>query len=178
MTYIEEARQIAAQCWCDDETKHIEMDAMLAEAVAIRIAVWMDSAAEFSRNQEFYHGIVTQIGEMFGDAAKTSDDGSVQEEVLALRVPELVEALISANALARPAAPQAQLPDQKEENRGSSGGAPCSAASVSCAYCQQPILPGQPTVSDEWGESGARMHIGCSAADQDGQDIDREKGDS
>ncbi len=97
MTYIEEARQIAAQCWCDDETKHIEMDIVLAEAVAKRIAAWMDSAAQFSRNEEFYRGIVTQIGEMFGEAAKTSDDGSIQEDVLALKVPELVAALISAN---------------------------------------------------------------------------------
>ncbi len=97
MTYIEEARQIAAQCWCDDETKHIEMDVVLAEAVAKRIAAWMDSAAQFSRNEAFYHGIVTQIGEMFGEAAKTSDDGSIQEDVLALKVPELVAGLISAN---------------------------------------------------------------------------------
>lgn len=98
MTYIEEARQIAAQCWCDDETKHIEMDVALAEAVATRIATWMDSAAQFSRNEAFYHGIVTQIGEMFGDAAKTSDDGSIQQDVLALRVPELVAAIIQSNA--------------------------------------------------------------------------------
>ena len=52
---------------------------------------WKDSAAQFARGQEFYQGIVAKIGEMFGVAAKTSDDGSVQDSVLALRVPELVE---------------------------------------------------------------------------------------
>ena len=104
MTYLEEARQIAAQCWCDDETKHIEMNVALAEAVAQRIAAWMDSAAQFCRNQEFYQGIITQIGEMFGEAAKTSDDGSVQQDVLALKVPELVADLISRhnNAITMP----------------------------------------------------------------------------
>lgn len=81
-TWMPEARQLAAQCWCDDETKHIEMDVVLAEAVARRIAAWMDSAAMFNRNSDFYRGIVVEIGEMFGEAAKTS--------VLALRVPELV----------------------------------------------------------------------------------------
>lgn len=47
-----------------------------------------------------------------------------------------------------------------------------------CAYCNGPIKQGQPTVPDEWGDPGARMHIGCSALDQDGQDIDRDLGDS
>ena len=47
-----------------------------------------------------------------------------------------------------------------------------------CAYCNEPIKRGQPTVPDEWGNPGARMHIGCAAEDQDGQDLDREMGDS
>lgn len=56
---------------------------------------WIDTAAQFSRNQEFYHGIVTQIGERFGTAAKTSDDGSIQDGVLALKVDELVGELFT-----------------------------------------------------------------------------------
>lgn len=48
----------------------------------------------------------------------------------------------------------------------------------SCAYCNKLIKPGQPTVPDEFGEPGARMHIGCAAADQDGQDLDRDHGDT
>jgi hypothetical protein len=49
--WMPEARAIAAQCWCDEETKHIEMDPVLAEAVARRIAfharneeVWRERA--------------------------------------------------------------------------------------------------------------------------------------
>lgn len=53
-----------------------------------------------------------------------------------------------------------------------------SSSALLCAYCNGPIRQGQPTVPDEWGEPGARMHIGCSAEDQDGQDLDREFGDS
>ena len=56
---------------------------------------WVEAAAQESRNREFYQGIVTQIGEMFGPPAYTSDDGSVQDSVLALKVPELVKALLS-----------------------------------------------------------------------------------
>lgn len=54
---------------------------------------WQESARHFANGQEFYQGIVRQIGSLFGDAARTSDDGSVQDNVLALKVPELVAAL-------------------------------------------------------------------------------------
>jgi hypothetical protein len=53
---------------------------------------WRDTAAFHLRNEEFYRNLVRQIGELFGEAARTSDDGSVQDSVLALKVPELVEA--------------------------------------------------------------------------------------
>ena len=54
---------------------------------------WEDTAAQAYRDADFYRGIVIRIGEPFGVAAKTSDDGSIQENVLALRVPELVEGM-------------------------------------------------------------------------------------
>lgn len=57
--------------------------------------LWVEATAQETRNREFYQGIVTQIGEMFGAPAYTSDDGSVQDHVLALKVPELVKALLS-----------------------------------------------------------------------------------
>jgi hypothetical protein len=47
-----------------------------------------------------------------------------------------------------------------------------------CAYCGEEIEDGQPTVPDPWGGAGDRMHIGCAAEDQDGCDIDLERGDS
>jgi hypothetical protein len=43
-----------------------------------------------------------------------------------------------------------------------------------CHYCDQPILPGQPSVPDQWGELGDRLHIGCAAEQQDGDDLNRE----
>jgi hypothetical protein len=56
--------------------------------------IWKETAEQHCRNELFYRDIVRQIGEMFGVAARTSDDGSIQQDVLALRVPELVAALL------------------------------------------------------------------------------------
>jgi hypothetical protein len=66
-----------------------ELEGKLEESSRTATA-WEQSAAEFARGMEFYQGIVRQIGECFGVAARTSDDGSIQQDVLALKVPELV----------------------------------------------------------------------------------------
>jgi hypothetical protein len=83
-------RDELAQCRSERQREH---------AIRVRIAgeleSWTASAAQFSDGQKFYHSLIKKIGERFGVAAKTSDDGSVQEDVLALRVPELVEAAIT-----------------------------------------------------------------------------------
>ena len=55
--WMDEARQIAAQCWCDSETDQKEMDVTLAESVARRIAAWMDTAAQSQRNTDYYRGL-------------------------------------------------------------------------------------------------------------------------
>lgn len=52
--WMPEARQMAAQCWCDDDTRDIEMDARLAEAVARRIAAWMETGAFHARNEVYW----------------------------------------------------------------------------------------------------------------------------
>lgn len=52
---------------------------------------WEESAKQFSRDVDFYRSIVTRIGELYGDAAKRRDDGTMSQDVLALAVPELVE---------------------------------------------------------------------------------------
>lgn len=57
------------------------------------VADWIDSAAQFSRNEEFYRGLIQKIGEGFGIAAKTCDDGGISEDVLVTKVPELVDKL-------------------------------------------------------------------------------------
>lgn len=56
--------------------------------------VWEVVARQYLINADFYRGIVTAIGNEFGSEAYTSDDGSVQDHVLATKVPELVKALM------------------------------------------------------------------------------------
>ncbi len=90
-TWMPEARQYAAQCWCDDETRHIPMNVVLAEAIARRIAAWMDDAAQAQRNTDFYRGLVVRCGKAIGPEAFLCDDGTVSEDVLCAKVPELVE---------------------------------------------------------------------------------------
>jgi hypothetical protein len=91
--WIEEARQIAAQCWCDKETENRQMDPELAEAVAKRISIWMETAAQNQRNTDYYRGLVVRCGEAIGKKAYVADDGSISEDVLCAKVPELVEDL-------------------------------------------------------------------------------------
>lgn len=91
--YSDEAREMAAQCWCDPETSRVEMDPILAEAIAKRIEAWMDTAAENGRNVEYYRGLLEQCGETIGREAYIQDDGGVVEDVLCAKIPELVEKL-------------------------------------------------------------------------------------
>lgn len=94
-----EARQIAAQCWCDPETENTEMDVVLAEAVARRIAIWMDAAAQFSRNSDFYRGLLDECAKHLGEEAYTADDGTVMDAPLRLKIPELVERRVAHNGM-------------------------------------------------------------------------------
>lgn len=55
---------------------------------------WEETAAQMSRNADYYRGLVVKIGEMFGENAYISDDGSKQDSVLCAKVPELVQELI------------------------------------------------------------------------------------
>jgi hypothetical protein len=93
--FMNEARQLAAQCWCDKETENIEMDVRLAEAMARRLAAWMEDAARFSLNEQYYRGLVVRCGKALGIEARTSDDGGVHDTVLCAKVPELVERLVA-----------------------------------------------------------------------------------
>ncbi len=54
---------------------------------------WQETARQEIRNRDYFRGLVQQIGGMFGVAARTEDDGSVAEDVLCAKVPELVKAL-------------------------------------------------------------------------------------
>ena len=91
--WMPEAREQAAQCWCDEETKHIVMDPILAEAFARRLAFWMQTAALVERNSAYYRGLVERCGKAIGPESYIADDGSVADSVLCAKVPELVEKL-------------------------------------------------------------------------------------
>ncbi len=77
-----------------DPQNYLPVPETLEQAIRERNG-WCSAAAQHLRNEEFYRGIVCQIGDMFGVAARTSDDGSVHDGVLALRVPELVSAALA-----------------------------------------------------------------------------------
>jgi len=89
--WMDEARQLAAQCWCDKETENKIIDPKLADAVAKRIAVWMDTAAQNQRNTNYYRGLLVRCGEAIGDRAFIADDGIRQEDVLCAKIPEIIE---------------------------------------------------------------------------------------
>jgi hypothetical protein len=89
--WMDEARQIAAQCWCDKETEDRIMDPALAEAVAKRIALWMDTAAQNQRNADYYRGLLERCGKAIGDRVYIQDDGGVVGSVLCAKIPEIIE---------------------------------------------------------------------------------------
>ena len=93
VNWMDEARELAAQCWCDPKTSDRAFDAELTESVAQRICNWMDTAAQNQRNADYYRGLIERCGEAIGKGAYTQDDGGVCKDVLCAKVPELVEAL-------------------------------------------------------------------------------------
>lgn len=55
---------------------------------------WKDTAAQHLRNEQYYRNLLIQCGEAIGKEAYTADDGSVSEDVLVAKVPELVKGLV------------------------------------------------------------------------------------
>lgn len=76
---------------------NLPVPASIEEAVRERNA-WIDSAALFHRNEEYYRGLLDEIGSMLGPDAYTSDDGSIRDSVLRAKVPELVRTRLAAIA--------------------------------------------------------------------------------
>ena len=60
--WMEEARVIAAQCWCDDRVSDREMDPVFAEVIAEKIAAWIQTAAQNQRNTEYYRDLLEECG--------------------------------------------------------------------------------------------------------------------
>lgn len=63
----------------------------IEEAIAARNA-WYETALQHCRNEEYYRGLVRKIGGMLGESAKLMDDGSLGDDILCAKVPELVHA--------------------------------------------------------------------------------------
>lgn len=83
--WMDEARNLAAQCWRDKETEDRAMDVVLAEAFAKRIAVLMDTATILQQKIDFYYGLIARCGDVF---TEPDEDGP-----LCSNVPGLVEEL-------------------------------------------------------------------------------------
>lgn len=86
-TWMPEARKIA-YCVCKDLAVD---DPKVAEGFSRVIAGWMESGAEAQRNADYYRSLLVRCGNAFGEEARTADDGTVNDEVLVAKVPELVE---------------------------------------------------------------------------------------
>lgn len=91
--YKDEAFKVAVECWTDEETKDIPMDMRLAAAVASRIAEWMQTASEGYRGADLYRGIIDECGKHIGIEAYTDENGIINEDVVAHKLPELVKKL-------------------------------------------------------------------------------------
>jgi hypothetical protein len=100
--WMNDARQVAGQCWGDPETSDRVLDPVLADAVARRIAVWMDTAA-------CYRDLLDQCAASLGPEVYRSDDGSMQDRPIRLKIPGLVAQLaVRATAGPRAATPFAR----------------------------------------------------------------------
>lgn len=89
--FMDEARVIAAQCWCDKRTEHLEMIPDLAEVFAEQLSYWIYYASQNQINTEYYRNLLIKCGEILGDESYISDDGSIQDEVLCAKIPEIIE---------------------------------------------------------------------------------------
>jgi len=91
---MKEARVIAVECWRDKETENKAIDAVLVEAISKRIANWMQIAAQHSRNEEYYRGLLVKCGEIIGKRSFECDDGTISDDVLCAKIPEILETYV------------------------------------------------------------------------------------
>lgn len=66
--WMPQAREIAAQCWCDEETSGIEMDARLAEAMARRIAFWMEESSRKHNDANYWRAMAEYWRNLYNKA--------------------------------------------------------------------------------------------------------------
>ena len=89
----EMATDLAAQVWCREDTEHIEMDVNLASAFTDVLAVWIETARQAQSNCDFYRDLLDRCAEQIGKEAYVADDGSVMDEPVRLKIPELIAAI-------------------------------------------------------------------------------------
>lgn len=92
--FMEEARQIAAQCWCDEENAGKVMDVELAESMARRLSGWMMMLALSRKSADYYVGLLDECAKHIGTPAYTADDGTVGDSPIRAKLPELVKQLV------------------------------------------------------------------------------------
>src|SRR4051812_42418119 len=77
------------------------MSTLLAEASHEQLQrerdAWEESAAQFCRGAEYYRGLLDRIGRAIGPEAYVADDGSVSDDVLRAKVPEIIEKRLAAS---------------------------------------------------------------------------------
>jgi len=117
--------------------------ALLKERDDLRRQVmnWRDIANQYCRNQTYYAGLIDRIGRLFGAAAHTADDGSLQDSILRAKVPELVEFLFksAAGQLAMAASDPPRHPELRKEPKCPGCGQEIDPDVCSCG---EPIRPG------------------------------------
>jgi len=79
LTWIDEARVIASQCWCAPETEDIIMNPALAEIFAQRIAAWMEEAALYQKNSDYWRDLFEQQKNTSKDIELGSGDKTVSD---------------------------------------------------------------------------------------------------
>lgn len=68
-----------------------QLDALAASQA--KVEHWTETAAEYARNAEFYRDLLDRCAAHLGPEVYVSDDGSVQDSPLRLKMPELIERL-------------------------------------------------------------------------------------
>jgi hypothetical protein len=96
-------------CDCQDNRKHpvasvehlVRAELATAQARVEQLErerdAWSETANRHCRNEDYYRGLVVAIGKLLGPEAYISDDGSVQQDVLCAKVPEIVAAEVKHN---------------------------------------------------------------------------------
>lgn len=76
--------------------KHTQQARLLHEnrRLGQEVENWKETAAQFARNTEYYQGLLDNIAENFGIEAYISQDGSLQDEPLRAKMPDLVSQLL------------------------------------------------------------------------------------